>query len=83
MGNCFVPCGIFPWPDPARVDVRVGGLVMGWMAGCSDLHNKDFLIVDVHNKDVLNDEPRLRIALFLISTIRIPLLLISIIKIPL
>ena len=51
--------GFFPWAaaHPARVDVRVGGRVIGWMAGCSDLHNKDLLIVDVHNKDFLNDEP--------------------------
>ena len=51
--------GFFPWAatTSARVDVRVGGRVMGWMAGCSDVHNKDFLIVDVHSNDFLNDEP--------------------------
>ena len=52
VGILCVPCGT----HPARVDVRVGGRVIGWMAGCSDLHNKDLLIVDVHNKDFLNDE---------------------------
>ena len=49
----FVPCGMFPVgrrpPGPCECPC-------GWMAGGSDLHNKDLHIVDVHNQDFLNDE---------------------------